>query len=138
VIHVFQPELKLPDALEELQSLYWSLLIGRRELLLLDNAANGAQVKPLVPPPAGWAVLVTSRTRFQLHGGCLHDVDLLSPDGRFALRRTLSDGGRHDLTGADLAPSPNVRPVAAQQPGCRHLTSMDRPADVSEDLERAG
>ena len=52
VIHAFQPELKLPDALEELQAIYRSLLAGRRGLLLLDNARE-RQAGPAAAAAAG-------------------------------------------------------------------------------------
>ena len=105
VIHAFQPELKLPADLEELQHTCRNVLANRRGLLLLDNALDARQVKPLLPPPAGWAIVVTSRARFPLAGGCLHDVDLLPPDEAVGLLgRMLSDGGRDDLAGEDLAP----------------------------------
>ncbi len=53
-------EAKLPDSLEDLTKLYRNILNGKRALILLDNAFDSAQVRPLVPP-AGSALLVTSR-----------------------------------------------------------------------------
>lgn len=44
---------KLPDKVDELMQLYRSQLNGKRALILLDNAADSAQVKPLLPP-TGW------------------------------------------------------------------------------------
>ncbi|HVF66849.1 MAG TPA: tetratricopeptide repeat protein [Pyrinomonadaceae bacterium] len=61
------PETRLPDDAEELTRLYRSTLEGRRALILLDNAHGGAQVRPLLPP-AGSALLVTSRETVALPG----------------------------------------------------------------------
>src|ERR1051325_4775415 len=61
------PEVKLPEDGEQLSQLYLSQLNGKRVLLLLDNAADSAQVRPLLPP-TGCAVLVTSRNSVALPG----------------------------------------------------------------------
>src|SRR6185436_1406738 len=61
------PETKLPEDSEQLLHLYRSQLDGNRVLLLLDNAADSAQVRPLLPP-TGCAVLVTSRQSVALPG----------------------------------------------------------------------
>ncbi len=44
-------------------ALYRSLLAGRTVLVIADDAASAAQVRPLIPAPGGAAVLVTSRGR---------------------------------------------------------------------------
>ncbi len=61
------PEVKLPEEPEQLLHLYRSQLSGKRVLLLLDNAADSAQVRPLLPP-TGCAVLVTSLQSVALPG----------------------------------------------------------------------
>jgi hypothetical protein len=61
------PEVKLPEDPEQLLHLYRSQLDGKRVLLLLDNGADSAQVRPLLPP-TGCAVLVTSRQSVALPG----------------------------------------------------------------------
>jgi tetratricopeptide (TPR) repeat protein len=67
VLRTFHPEAKLPEKEEELHALYLSVLHNKRALLLMDNAKDAAQVKPLIPPPA-CALLVTSRQHFALPG----------------------------------------------------------------------
>ncbi|HEV2861144.1 MAG TPA: tetratricopeptide repeat protein [Pyrinomonadaceae bacterium] len=58
-------EKKLPDDPEQLTHLYRSALQGKRALILLDNAHDSAQVRPLLPPQ-GSALLVTSRNAVTL------------------------------------------------------------------------
>ena len=58
---------KLPEDLDELIKLYRHSLDGKRALILLDNAADSAQVRPLMPP-TGCALLVTSRETLALPG----------------------------------------------------------------------
>ncbi|MGC0339957.1 BTAD domain-containing putative transcriptional regulator [Streptomyces sp. SLBN-8D4] len=71
----------IPDSLEERAALYRSVLDGRRVLLLLDNARDAAQIRPLLPGTAGCAALVTSRVRMvDLAGAHLVDLDVMSPD----------------------------------------------------------
>jgi len=77
LIRAYHPEARLPESEVELRGLYYSTLHGKRALLLLDNARDAAQVRPLLPPPAGCAVLVTSRTRFALPGLFAKDLDAL-------------------------------------------------------------
>jgi len=61
------PEQRLPDDLLELTRIYRNVLDGKRALILLDNAHDSAQARPLLPP-AGSALLVTSRETIALPG----------------------------------------------------------------------
>jgi tetratricopeptide (TPR) repeat protein len=88
---------QMPASLEAQAALYRSLLAGRRVLVLLDNAADENQVRPLLPGSPGCLVIVTSRN--QLPGLIVTEgaqpvfVDLLSArESRQLLARRIGEG----------------------------------------------
>ncbi|MGW2827605.1 AfsR/SARP family transcriptional regulator [Streptomyces sp. NPDC001286] len=57
------PPQRLPAGLEAQTALYRSVLAERRVLILLDNARDAEQVRPLLPGSPGCFVIVTSRNQ---------------------------------------------------------------------------
>ncbi|MCA2216718.1 ATP-binding protein [Jidongwangia harbinensis] len=69
---------RIPADLDGQTALYRSMLADRRMLILLDNARDAAQVRPLLPGAPGCLVLVTSRNQLTalISGGGAHPLRL--------------------------------------------------------------
>jgi DNA-binding SARP family transcriptional activator/tetratricopeptide (TPR) repeat protein len=81
----------IPRPLDERVSLYRSVLANRRVLVVLDNAAGEAQVRPLLPSGAGCAALVTSRPRLAgLEGAQTLTLDVFQPGEALELLTTVA------------------------------------------------
>ncbi|WP_405820553.1 BTAD domain-containing putative transcriptional regulator [Streptomyces sp. NBC_00838] len=76
------PAQGVPADLQARVGLYRSLLAGRRVLVVLDNACDADQVRPLLPGSPGCFAVVTSRDRLTglvaAEGAHLHVLDLLT------------------------------------------------------------
>jgi DNA-binding SARP family transcriptional activator/predicted negative regulator of RcsB-dependent stress response len=80
------PDQAVPEGESERSALYRSLLADKRVLVLLDNARDAEQVRPLLPGTTGCAALVTSRARpAGLPGARAVDLDVLDPVEAIAL-----------------------------------------------------
>jgi tetratricopeptide (TPR) repeat protein/transcriptional regulator with XRE-family HTH domain len=75
---------RMPPQTEALAALYRTLLAGRRMLIMLDNARDAEQVRPLLPGAPGCLVMITSRDQLSslvaADGACPIALDLLSRD----------------------------------------------------------
>jgi DNA-binding SARP family transcriptional activator/tetratricopeptide (TPR) repeat protein len=75
------PGARIPVAQEERAALLRTRLAGQQLLIVLDDAQDAAQVRPLLPGTASCAVIVTSRHRLSdLAGSRLLDLDVLDED----------------------------------------------------------
>ncbi|GAB1644002.1 BTAD domain-containing putative transcriptional regulator [Krasilnikovia sp. MM14-A1259] len=85
------PGQAVPMDVDEASALYRSLLAGRRMLVVLDNARNAEQLRPLLPGGGGSAVLITSRHDCTDLPGATHiDLPVLSRQEA----ADMLDGGR--------------------------------------------
>jgi len=77
---------RLPKELDELTELWHSVTRDRRMLVVLDDASDSAQVRPLLPWHSPTAVVVTSRRRLVgLPGVRPVSLDVLPPEDAVAL-----------------------------------------------------
>lgn len=99
----------VPDGVDERAALFRSVLSGRRVLVVLDDARDAAQVRPLLPGAPGCAVLVTSRSKLATLPASLRvDLDVLEPAEAVALLSR--------IVGAERA--------AAEQPAALELVCL--------------
>jgi DNA-binding SARP family transcriptional activator/tetratricopeptide (TPR) repeat protein len=106
------PPGRVPASPEAQAALLRSLLASRRVLIVLDNARDAAQVRPLLPGSSGCLVLVTSRS--QLGGLAATD------SAHLLILDVLSDGEASDLIARRLGPAR----VAAEPAAVAELTGL--------------
>ena len=90
------PRDRIPASTQAQASLYRSVLAGKRLLVVLDNARDEQQVRPLLPGGTGFMVVVTSRNQLPglVAADGAHPVALDLPpvaDARQILARRLGD-----------------------------------------------
>jgi tetratricopeptide (TPR) repeat protein len=75
------PGQQIPHDVPARAAVYRDRLAGTRTLIVLDNAADAEQVRPLLPETPGCPVLVTSRRDLSALRGATHlAVDVFTPD----------------------------------------------------------
>ncbi|WP_206061545.1 AfsR/SARP family transcriptional regulator [Nonomuraea basaltis] len=98
---------RVPATVEAQAGLYRSLLAGRRVLIVLDNARDAEQVRPLLPGSSGCVVVVTSRN--QLSG-------LVAAEGALPLP-------------LDLLPAAEARELLARRLGADRVAAEPKAVD---------
>jgi DNA-binding SARP family transcriptional activator/tetratricopeptide (TPR) repeat protein len=95
------PANRVPSGLAAQSALYRSTLAGRAVLVVLDNARDAEQVRPLLPGTSGCLTIVTSRNR---------------------LAGLVAGEGAHPLT-LDLLPAAEARRLLADRLGADRLSA---------------
>jgi hypothetical protein len=124
-----------------------SEVAGRRVLVVLDNAADTEQVRPLLPGRGPCAVVVTSRDSLPglvaVHGARRLDLDLLSMGEATGLLRRLigervdAEPGAATALARLCARLPLALRVAAELAACRPETPLvDLVAELSDQQRR--
>jgi DNA-binding SARP family transcriptional activator len=108
------PPASVPTTLDAQAAMYRSKLAGRRMLLVLDNARNAEQVRPLLPGTGRCLVVVTSRSR---------------------LAGLVANPGAH-MVALDLLPPAEARQVLERRVGADRVAAS--PAATDEIVNRCG
>jgi DNA-binding SARP family transcriptional activator len=86
---------QLPAAVAARAALFRSLIADRRVMILADDAASAAQVRPLLPGTGGAAVLVTSRSQLAgLAAARIVQLDDMPGDEAHELLASVAGAGR--------------------------------------------
>ena len=89
------PDSAIPASEADRGSRYRTLLANRKILVVLDDARDAAQVRPLLPGSASCGVIVTSRNSLPGLAGATHLVlDVMSEDEARSLFATIVGGRR--------------------------------------------
>jgi tetratricopeptide (TPR) repeat protein len=143
----FPPE-RIPDSAQERAAQYRSQLTGRRALIILDDARDAAQVRPLLPGSASCVVLVTSRRWLSdLAGSSVVNLDVFTSDEARQLFVSMVGAGRvaaEQAASEELLRACSGLPLAIRIAGARLAarggwsvrTMADRLADERRRLDQ--
>lgn len=135
---------QIPGSLEERTALCRARMADRRMLVVLDDAGDEAQVRPLLPGHPDSAVLITSRARLTgLEGARLVELDVLD-DGESAellvrvagARRVADDPAATSAVLAVCGGLPLALRVAAARLAAKPHWSLRRLAELLADQRR--
>ena len=126
------PSSRIAVPLDERAALFRSLVDGKRVLIVLDNASNAAQVRPLLPGSPGCLVVVTSRNQMAglvaAEGAALVELDVLGDAEahemlarRLGQDRVAAEAGAADEIIEACARLPLALSVAVGRAGVRPL-----------------
>ena len=124
----------VPAETDEASARYRTELAERRVLVVLDDAADAAQVRPLLPGGPGCAALITSRARLALPEALPFRLDLLSEPHAIEMLDRLDGTGRvrrDPAAAAMIANACGRLPLAVQIAAAR---LGNRPSWTSADL----
>ena len=128
---------RVPVDLPERAALYRSVVADRRVLVLLDNARDVEQVRPLLPAGRGCLVVITSRNRFTglvvREGAVPVTLDLLSDDDAVALLTARLGAGR-GAAEPDASPTWSRSAAACRSPSPSPPPGWRRPGLTLREL----
>jgi tetratricopeptide (TPR) repeat protein/transcriptional regulator with XRE-family HTH domain len=124
------PPERIPASTDAQAGLYRSLLADKRMLILLDNARDEQQVRPLLPASPASLVIITSRNQFAglaaAHGARLLSLDVLTHaeavqllTARIGHGRAVAEPGPIAEIAARCARLPLALAIAAARAGAR-------------------
>jgi tetratricopeptide (TPR) repeat protein len=139
VVQLYVSAERVPKEEDEIRGLYQSVLSGKHLLLLLDNARDGEQVEPLLPPP-NCAVIVTSRQDISLPDMRPIRLDEMEPEKAEELLKRIiqtsrSIKGASDTTWKEIARLCGHLPLALRLAGTFLANTRDlSPEDYAGSL----
>ena len=135
------PAVRMPSEPDALVSLYRTMVAGKRLLVVLDNARDAEQVRPLLPGSPGCLAVVTSRDRLTplvvTESAQPVLLDLLSPDeardmlvSRLGKRQVAAEPSAADEIAVRCS-SPSTRTAATPSTTCCAPTRRASPTQTN-------